>query len=116
MPFAESPRVLDQTREHVIKPGVVGFDFNKFGQFQLSVSKKKKRVTSNSRFKGDQRKQSQKIKIVTTEIKTKGLELFKESVFQSILPQTLDIYNLLPPKKQGFKNICSNQAKQLLKF
>ena len=43
MPFAESPRVLDQTREHVIKPGVVGFDFNKFGQFQLSVSKKKKK-------------------------------------------------------------------------
>lgn len=115
MPFVESTRVCDQTRESVIKHGIVGFDFNKFGRFQLSVSKE--RVTSNSRFKRDQKKKnSQKQKVVTSKIKTKGLELFKELAFQSILPQRVDIYNPHPTKKQDFRNICSNQAKQLLKF
>lgn len=114
MLFAESTIVCDQTRERVIKHGIVGFDFNKFGRFQLSVSKE--RVTSNSRFKRDQKKKYQKQKVVTSKIKTKGLELFKELAFQSILPQRVDIYNPRPTKKQGFRNICSNQAKQLLKF
>lgn len=105
MPFAESTRLCDPTRERVIKHGIVGFDFNKFGRFQLSVSKK--RVTSNSRFKRAQ-KYSQKGKIVTSKIKTKGLELFKELAFQSVLPQIVDIYFPPPKKNQGFKSICSN--------
>lgn len=115
MLFAESTRACDQTRERVIKHGIVGFDFNKFGRFQLSVSKE--RVTSNFRLKRDQKKKySQKQKCVTSKIKTIGLELFKDLAFQSILPQIVGIYNPTPTKKQGFGNICSNQAKQLLKF
>lgn len=120
MPFTPSTRACAQTQEPTIKQELLVLTLISFGSFNYLSGKKEGPPVLDLR--GTPKITSPKGKIVTSKIKTTYQEPFKKLDFQNLWPQISDIYNTPLKKKkkttttEGFKNICSSQAKQLFKF